>query len=99
MKLRGTPTYGGVTYYKLIGAAFQGSSAEAGDAIVEHGGNAQRDALLRGVDRSQAMSARAGSKITFVRVANPDTTREVEIAYEPRPENQASEVEPAGTPR
>lgn len=51
MKFRGSPRFGGGTYYKLIGAAFEGCPAQPGDAQVEGGGNAARDALLRAADR------------------------------------------------
>lgn len=91
MRLRGTPTYGGGSYYKLIGSVHEGkSAAEPGDARIEHGGNAQRDALLRGADRTQAILARTGTRITFVQIANPETTTEVEIPYGEPTENQAS---------
>lgn len=45
MKFRGTPTYGGESYYKLIGSAYQGSPVQPGDASLA-GPNGKRGGLL-----------------------------------------------------
>jgi hypothetical protein len=76
MRFRGTPTFGGGSYYKLIGSVHAGAPAQPGDAQIEHGGNAKRDRALRKVDEQRVpgavVAAIAGTRIAVDEMANVD---------------------------
>jgi len=46
MRLRGTPTYGGATYYRLIASVHAGEPVRADDTSLR-GPHGRRDALLK----------------------------------------------------
>lgn len=69
MRLRGTPTFGGGSYYKLIGAAHLGSPVQLGDARLSGPHGLRGGNLLR----------YAGPEFVIGKTPPKDITNESEI--------------------